>query len=109
MLFMVEATHRPETCIAARGSAARADADQLAELMDPSFRGQSRVISSWAYPIGHRLWFVVESPDAHSVAELFRAAGVHGWNTIGIHPILDNQEFKRTVLDGITRSAEEAG
>lgn len=101
MLFMVEATHGPETCISARGKAARADADHLAELMDTASSGQTRVVASWAYPVGHRMWFVVESPDAHPVAELFRTAGMHGWNTIGIHPVLDSREFKRMVLDGI--------
>ncbi|MBT3994345.1 MAG: hypothetical protein HOF01_00945 [Chloroflexi bacterium] len=107
MQFMVELTHSPETCIASPGSSDREHhAELLGEIQQTAYEHGIELTNGWAFPIGHKLWYVVSASDAQDVTDTFFAAGVHRWNTVQIHPVLDHKTFKTKVLDGISGRVE---
>lgn len=107
MQFMVELTHSPETCITAPGSSDREHhAELLSALHQTAYKHEVDVVNGWSFPIGHKMWYVVSARDAQNVTDTFFATGVHLWNTVQIHPVLDHQAFKTKVLDKITGSTE---
>jgi len=108
MQFMVELIHGPETCIAGRKGEAAHHAEMMAGLRDIAREHNLEVVEGWAFPVGHRLWYVVESKDSQSVADAFFAADVHQWNTVQIHPVLNHATFTETVLKPIIGNVELA-
>ncbi|MBN4064597.1 hypothetical protein JYU04_02560 [Dehalococcoides mccartyi] len=102
MLFMVELKHSPETCIAARdGSAAEMDAKQLRELQQIAANHDATVIDGWSFPIGHQLWYVIDAPESHAVADIFFKSRAFRWNTVTINPVMNHDSFVRHVLNPI--------
>lgn len=99
MLFMVELSHGPETCIAAKNDPGSSQGRLLSELTDIAREHDAEIVGGWSFPVGHRLWYVVEAQDAHAVSNLFFAAQTHHWNTVDINPVIDHETFRRTVLN----------
>ena len=107
MQFMVELTHSPETCIGSPSSSDREHhAELLGEIHQIAYKHGVDIVNGWAFPIGHKLWYVVSARDAQDVTDTFFSAGVHRWNTVQIHPVLDHNAFKAKVLDEITGPVE---
>ena len=103
MQFMVELTHSPGTCIASPGSTDREyHAELLGEIHQIAYKHRVDIVTGWAFPIGHKLWYVVSAKDAQDVTDTFFSIGVHRWNTVQIHPVLDHKTFKSKVLDEIS-------
>jgi hypothetical protein len=102
MLFMVELKHSPETCIAAREpSSSELDAKQLRELREIAANHQATVIDGWSFPIGHQLWYVIDAPESHAVADVFFESRAFRWNTVTINPVMSHDSFIRNVLNPI--------
>ncbi len=99
MLFMVELTHGPETCIAAESVPESSRSRLLSELTSLAVEYGAEIVGGWSFPVGHRLWYVVEAADAHTVSSLFFAAQTHHWNTVEINPVIDHETFRRTILN----------
>ena len=86
-------------------SVAKAEGDQqknvnLAGLTPDDY--DVKIVGGWAFPIGHKLWYVVEASGSHAVAELLFAVRVHSWNTVDIHPVLPHDTFAEDVLKPLT-------
>lgn len=101
MLYMAELTHGPDTCVAAKNDLAGPRVHLLAGLKEIASEHGAEIVNGWAFPIGHRMWYVVEAPNSHTVATVFQAAKAHHWNTLDIHPVMDHETFKETVLERI--------
>lgn len=98
MLYMTELEHGPDTCIAAKNDLDTPTVYLLAELKEIALECGAEIVGGWAFPIGHRLWYIVEAPDAHTVANVFHAAQAHHWNTVNINPVIGHETFRRTFL-----------
>jgi len=99
---MVELNHRPETCILANYRPEDNCAGRLSKIRETAGKYGARVVDGWVFPIGHRLWYVIEAHDAESVTDLCTDSGVHIWNTVSISPVLDHDRFRTKVLDEVT-------
>ncbi|MFP6569016.1 MAG: DUF3303 family protein [Dehalococcoidia bacterium] len=99
-LYMAELMHGPETCVAANPDRERAGL--LADLPEISRANGVNFVGGWAFPVGHRQWYVFEAEDAHAVSKVLFAAKTHHWNGIDIHPVTDFESFKSTVLSPAT-------
>ncbi len=98
MLYMTELTHGPDTCITAPNEYAQLRARLIAGIKELAAEQGAEIVNGWSFPAGHRMWYVVEAPDSHTVASVFRDARTHHWNTVSIDPVIDFAEFKETVL-----------
>lgn len=108
MQFMVELTHGPDTCIAGNNPNAPHYAELVADIRLAASDNNIEVVDGWSFPIGHRLWYVVEADDPQSITNVFFAAKVHHWNTVQIHPVLNHAAFTETVLMPIISKADLA-
>jgi len=109
MLFMVELKHSPETCIAARdGASAELDAIRMRELIEIAAKHGATVVDGWSFPIGHQLWYVIDAPESHAVANVFFESRAFRWNTVTINPVMNHDSFIRHVLTPIA-DGEELG
>lgn len=108
MLFMVELSHGPEACVAGKRHASENYAQLLAELHETAVEHRADVVGGWAFPVGHKLWYVVNAEESQSVADLFFASGLHQLNTIQINPVLDHDAFTGWMLDFTDRKTEQA-
>jgi hypothetical protein len=100
--FMVELEHEPETCVASGRSDVQRNAKLLIDLRERADDYDVKIVGGWAFPIGHKLWYVVEASGSHAVAELLFAVRVHSWNTVDIHPVLPHDTFAEDVLKPLT-------
>jgi hypothetical protein len=106
MLFMVELKHSPETCIAAREKNADLDAQQFRELREIAVKHDSRIVDGWSFPVGHQLWYVIDAPESHIVADVFFKSRAFRWNTVTINPVMNHDSFTRHVLNPIADGEE---
>ena len=105
---MVELNHSPETCVAGRHDASENYAKSLDGLRETAAKHSVDVVGGWAFPVGHRLWYVVNAEESQTVVDLFFAAGLHKLNTIQIHPVLDHDAFRGWILDSADQTTELA-
>ncbi|MDA1279226.1 MAG: hypothetical protein O3B95_04195 [Chloroflexi bacterium] len=105
MLFMVELTHGPETCIASERGRNEKYAGLLLRLREAAADHGIRVIDGWSFPVGHRLWYVLEADDPQAISNLCVSTGVHYWNTVLINPVLNHDSFAREVLSGLSNQS----
>lgn len=105
---MVELNHGPETCVAGKHHESERYAKLLAGLHETAAELGVDVIGGWGFPIGHKLWYVVDAEESHVVADVFFAAGLHQLNSVQINPVLDHDAFKGWILKRSDRSTELA-
>ncbi len=98
MLFMVELVHGPDKCPAVHPVIAAGSASHLAGLEQTASEHGARIVGGWSFPVGHKLWYVVEADDSSAVSDLFFAAQAHHWSTVTINPVIDHETFKERVL-----------
>ena len=108
MLFMVELDHDPESCVAGKHEASENYAKLLAGVRGTAAEHSVDVVGGWAFPVGHKLWYVVNAEESHVVADMFLASGLHRVNTIQIHPVLDDDAFTGWILDSANATTELA-
>ena len=105
MLFMVELTHGPETCIAARDPLiTETDARHFLEIKSIAIDHNVKIINGWSFPIGHQLWYVVEAEESHAISEVFKDSRAASWNTVRINPVVNHDEFVEKILEPILNS-----
>jgi len=97
-LYMVELNHEPETCIASGYGDTESNARLLMKIGESARELGAELVGGWAFPVGHRQWYVVRADDAHVVAELIRVTNLHLWNTISVNPVLDHDGFSTKIL-----------
>ena len=107
-VFMVELHHEPETCISSGYGDTESNALHLMRIGDAAKELGAELVGGWAFPIGHRQWYVVKATDAHVVAELVRITNLHLWNTITVNPVLDHDMFSEKILGKIARQEVSA-
>jgi hypothetical protein len=107
---MVELKHSPETCIAARENNADLDAQRFRELREIAAKHDSTVVDGWSFPVGHQLWYVIDAPESHLVADVFFESRAFRWNTVTINPVMNHDSFIKHVLNPIAdgKESEEA-
>ena len=105
---MVELKHSPETCIAAREKNADLDAQRFRELRDIAAKHGSTIVDGWSFPVGHQLWYVIDAPESHEVANVFYESRAFRWNTVTINPVMNHDSFIKHVLNPIA-DGEESG
>ena len=105
---MVELNHSPESCITGKHQTSTNHAELLAGIREIAFEHGIKVVDGWAFPVGHRLWYVVEATESQAASDLLFAAGLHHWNTVQIHPVLNHETFVETVLSQISSEVELA-
>jgi hypothetical protein len=108
MLFMVELNHGPETCVAGKQHASENYAELLDGLRGAAAEYGADVVGGWAFPVGHKLWYVVDAEESQTVADLFFASGLHQLNTIQINPVLDHDAFTGWMMNFTDRTTEVA-
>jgi hypothetical protein len=106
-LFMVEIAHKPENCIANGSIESKSNAALLKGLHESAAQLGATIVDGWAFPIGHRLWYVVKAENAHIAAKIFGERRVHTWNTITVNPVLDHESFGREIIDPILKPEPE--
>jgi len=106
MLFMFEFKHSPGTCIAAREKNADLDAQQLRELRNIAMKLDSTIIDGWSFPVGHQLWYVIDAPESHVVADVFFESRAFRWNTVTINPVMNHDSFIKHGLNPIADGEE---
>jgi hypothetical protein len=97
-LYMVELNHEPETCIASGYGNTESNASLLMKISESAKDLGAELVGGWAFPVGHRQWYVVKADDAHVVAEVIRVTNLHLWNTISVNPVLDHDGFSTKIL-----------
>jgi hypothetical protein len=95
---MVELNHEPETCIASGYGDTESNALNLMKISESAKELDAELVGGWAFPVGHRQWYVIKADDAHIVAELVRVTNLHLWNTITVNPVLDHDMFSEKIL-----------
>jgi hypothetical protein len=108
MLFMVELNHGPESCVAGRPHASENYAKLLVGLHETAAEHSVDVVGGWAFPVGHKLWYVVKAEESQTVADVFFAAGLHKLNTIQIHPVLEHDAFTGWIMDSADQTTKRA-
>ena len=96
MQYMVELEHRAESCIA--GDPAGNHARLFAQLKDYAADKGLQIQGGWLFPVGHRMWFVVDAENGHDVQQLFFDAKVHLWSAISVNPVNDYDSFLANIL-----------
>jgi uncharacterized protein with GYD domain len=97
MLHMVVNSHNAESC------AFRSDEDDtiLSGAFDAFEKSAAdhgmSVIGSWAHRIGHEIFMVVESPDAHTVEEAVIDAGLIGRTHTRVLSVMSLQDAIESV------------
>lgn len=103
-VYLVELEHKPEMCITSGGDRNKSHAAELMAIRDTARELGTRIVGGWSFPVGHRLWYVVEANDAHAVAELARTCQLHSWNTVTVNPVLDHDSFSEKILGKLVDS-----
>ena len=94
MQFMMELVHGPTTCIAAHNHRDDEIVRSLANIKEIAAGHGARVVGGWAFPVGHRMWYVIEASAAETVATIAQEMKLHTWQTVDIHPVLEHSDFK---------------
>lgn len=89
MLYMVVATHGPETCAAfveesrKRAQAMKAQIDDVAKTHGITMKG------SWVAMVAHKLYLLMDAPNGHAVQDLVTEVELYAWNTVVMYPVND--------------------
>ena len=100
MLHLAVIAHGPDTCAAVE--------EELKEIAETGLRGLpekagelgATVEGGWVDMPAHRMWLLVDAPNAHVVSQLTVDQKIFHWNTVTIHPVITLEEARgRAGLD----------
>ena len=89
MLYMVEATHDPETCAAfveeskKRMQVMKDNIDDMAKSHGITVKG------SWVAMVAHKIYMLLDAPNGHAVQDLVVEVELYAWNTVTMYPVGD--------------------
>lgn len=95
---MAIARHSPQTCAFASADV-RAQALGVVERMNEVAAAHGcRIEGVWGNLVSHTTFFLVDSPNAHTLEEMFVEMGVIGLNTIELYPVRPQDEVFEYLL-----------
>jgi hypothetical protein len=103
---MVELKHEPENCFASQNQLSQVDSSALGDVGNIAEKRGARLVNGWAFPVGHQLWYVIDAPQSHIVADVFFEANAHKWNTVTINPVMDHDTFGREILGSVKHEVD---
>lgn len=94
MLHIAVISHGPETCAAVE--------EELKEIAQTGIRGLSATAGEhgakfeggWVDMAAHRMWLLIDAPNAHAVSQLTMDHKIFHWNTVTVHPVITLDEAR---------------
>ena len=97
MLYMVVATHGPDTCAGfveeykQKALAAGPRMEEVAKAHGVS------ILGSWAGVIAHRVFILVDAAGGHDIQDFVAEQELHAWNTVVMYPVTTLQEAMKSL------------
>ncbi len=97
MLYMVVATHGPDTCAAfveepkKRFLAMKTQIDDVAKTHGVTVKG------SWVAMVAHTIYLIVDAPNGHAVQDFVAGVELYAWNTVVMYPVNDLGEILQNI------------
>lgn len=89
MLYMVEATHGPETC-AAFVEESKKRMQVMSDKIDDVAKSHGITMKgSWVAMVAHKIYMLLDAPNGHAVQDLVAEVELHAWNTVIMYPVND--------------------
>lgn len=98
MLHSVFINHSPETCPAAHASTRRLAIAGLAGLVDKANERGLSVVGGWADMPRHRLYLIVDAPNAHTISQVVMDLGFGNWGTVEVTPVVPMEALHERLL-----------
>ncbi len=92
MLYMVVATHGPDTCAGfveeykQKALAASPRMEEVAKAHGVTMKG------AWVGMVAHTIFMLVDAPNGHAIQDFVAEQELHAWNTVVMYPVGTLQE-----------------
>lgn len=97
MLYMVVATHGPDTCAGfveeykKKAQTASSRMEEVAKAHGITPKG------AWTGMIAHTTFILVDAPSGHAIQDLVRELEMQAWNTVVMYPVETLQEAMQKI------------
>ena len=97
MLYMVVATHGPDTCAGfveeykQKALAAGPRMEEVAKAHGVTTKG------SWVGMVAHTIFMLVDAPSGHAIQDFVSEVELHSWNTVVMYPVVTFQEAMQKI------------
>lgn len=97
MLYIVVATHGPDTC-----AGFVEEYKQKALAMGPKLEGVAKahgvtIKGAWVAMVAHTSFILVDAPSGHAIQDLVAEIELHSWNTVVMYPVDTLQEAMQKI------------
>ncbi len=92
MLYMVIATHSPESCPMSNATVRQKTVVNNQKVVELTKKYNVTQQGSWTFFGGHVIYMLVDAPNAHVINQMLMELGIMEWNTVVINPVITMQE-----------------
>ncbi|MEE9198745.1 MAG: DUF3303 family protein [Dehalococcoidia bacterium] len=99
MLYMVIATHGPETCAAVVDEAKKRALAMGPRMEEASKAHDCTIQGGWISRSNHTSYLLVEAPNAHAIEDTIWDLELAHWNTVAIHPVVTVEDAMKWLAE----------
>jgi hypothetical protein len=93
MLYMVIATHTSDNCPMINQAVKNKVFAGVQKSLEISKALRITQQGSWTNLLSHKIYNIVDAPDAHAITQWLNDCLMLDWNTVTVEPILPTQEI----------------